>query len=550
MRQVQYLLLISLMAVSVPGPASSGPSAGSSAKLEALLTSEFAFQSGQFTQSFRYYRQTPKSELSSQERLRGSQIAAVLADQAWQSALLEQSVAGPLAPAEQVSRLEMAIRLKRGAEALTAWRSLLLTQSEADAGSAMAVIAGQDETLRPFLLGVLREYAARPDLTRFERMALFHLAREWSQAELADSLGKPIDAATAEGALLAILKACQTPKSPDCLQRMQNAEPSDYREANRRRLVQLAQNSGDAEQAWRWWLAMPQDSSSYYQRILLLSNAMNQDKARALMAEIQKAGQLSPFQRYALAGSLAELQEDWTSAEASYRAAIGLDVPTSAAVRLPVVLLRQNRRDEAIAYLQSVSGSPRYSDEIRRDALLIELQVHGMLPPERRDAAMINEVYKRALTLWPQAQLLRYQLAMRYFRQDKTDLAMRELQALLRLAPANADALNAYGFTMAKDLDKPRKALQPIQQAYLLAPERPEILDSYGYVLHRIGRHREALDPLQKAWRMTPSAATAGHLAQVYWQLGERQLAKDYLDKGLQIDAQEAELLRLREQWR
>lgn len=538
------------MAVPVPSPAASVQSDESTAKLEALLASEFAFQSGQFKQSFRYYQQTPKADMSSQERLRGSQIASVLADQAWQIDLIEQSVADKVAPAEQANRLELAIRFKRGSEVLTAWRSLLLTQSETDARSAMAAIAGQNETQRPFLLGVMRQYAARQDLTSFERMALFHLAREWSQPDLADSLAKPIDGTSAEGRLLAILRACQIPKSQDCQQQLQKADPSDFTEANRRRLLQLAQKSGDTEQAWRWWLAMPQDGNSYYQRILLLSNAMNQDKARALMAEIQKDGQLSPFQRFALAGSLAELQQDWISAEASYRAAINLDIPTAAAVRLPVVLLRQNRRDEALAYLQGVSGSARYSDEIRRDAILIELQVHAMLPPERRDAAQINAVYERALTLWPQAQLLRYQLAMRYFQQDKTDLAMRELQALLSLAPANADALNAYGFTMAKDLNKPRKALQPIQQAYLLAPERPEILDSYGYVLHRIGRHREALDPLQKAWQMTPSAVTAGHLAQVYWRLGERQLAKDYLDKGLQIDAREAELLQLREQWR
>ena len=172
------------------------------------------------------------------------------------------------------------------------------------------------------------------------------------------------------------------------------------------------------------------------------------------------------------------------------------------------------------------------------------------LRSDDKDADTLNAVYRRGLGYWPHAKPLRYQYAMRLFGQGRVDAAMVELQTILRSAPADADALNAYGFTLAKELDRPRAAFKPITQAFLLAPEQPEILDSYGYVLYRLGRHQEALAPLQKAWQLTPSAVTAGHLGQVFLRLGNRQQANDYLEKGLKLDASEAELLALQEQLR
>jgi tetratricopeptide (TPR) repeat protein len=550
MRSIAPLLLIAVLALPVPAAARQGTTPAFDAQLQALLASEFAFQSGHFQQAFGYYQQKPLAELSPQERFRGGQMAQLLADSQWQQALMAQPAPVSATLEERVQRLVLAVRFERVDLAQSAWQALLIEYDEAGANEAGGLLMEQPETQRPFLLKVLQAYAARPNLSNFERLELVHMAQTWAQTDLAERLASSIAAGTPESAMLALFKACQLPKSEPCRQQLQQAEPSDFSELNRRRLVLLAQKTGDNDQQWRWWQALPQDGNTYYQRILILSNAMQSEKAKALMLQIQRDAQLSPFQRFALQGSLAELQADWPIAEASYRAALALDSPTSAAIRLPVVLLRQNKREAALQELQRVAGDPRYADEIRRDAVLIELQVLGNQQADRRDPAQLNAVYKRALALWPQAQTMRYQLAMRYFQQNKTEQAMTELKALLERAPANPDALNAYGFTLAKTLDKPRQAFEPLHKAYLLAPERPEILDSYGYVLHRLGRHEEALTPLQKAWQLTPSAVTAGHLARVYWQLGQRQEAQEYLRKGLQLDARETELLQLQEQWR
>ena len=280
---------------------------------------------------------------------------------------------------------------------------------------------------------------------------------------------------------------------------MQRLDPLDLSEWQRRSVLVLAQKTGDPEQNRRWIEALPQDGGTYYQRIVMLGRAMDDVQAQKLMAAIRKDSALDDFQRPVLLGSLGELLKDWPEAETQYREALVAGVPTTASVRLAVVMFRQSKRDAAFAQLQTVAADAGLSDEIRRDALQTEIQFHRILRSDERDVEVLNAVYRRGLAHWPQANPLRYQYAMRLFGQDRIDPAMSELQTILKIAPADADALNAYGFTLAKALNNPRAAYKPIAQAYLLAPEQPEILDSYGYVLFRLGRDKEALAHLERA---------------------------------------------------
>jgi tetratricopeptide (TPR) repeat protein len=283
---------------------------------------------------------------------------------------------------------------------------------------------------------------------------------------------------------------------------------------------------------------------TFYQRIVGLSGNPNPAEAELLKMEIEANPAISQQQRAALLGSLAEIRKDWPVAESSYREVLAIEKPGSAALRLPVVLMQQNRRQEAYAELKSVQDNPAYSDEIRREAFRTEIKFNQIL---RVDDEVQNAAYTRALAFWPDAQALRYQFAMHLFNQKQTESALMQLQEVIKQAPANADALNAYGYTVAKDLGRPKQGFRSIEKAFLLAPEQGEILDSYGYVLHRLGRNQQALPYLQKAMKLMPSAVTAGHLAQVYLQLGDAMQAKDSLDKGLQLDRNNAELLALKE---
>ena len=344
-----------------------------------------------------------------------------------------------------------------------------------------------------------------------------------------------------------LLDACVDPDTDACRARLAALDPADFGENRRRDAFDIARRSGDTAQQLRWLNALPQDGGSYYLRIVLLSKAMDEAQAKALMAEIADDPGLDPFQRVALQGSLSELRQDWPAAERFYREALAESVPGMTALRLAVVLLRQNRREEAFAQLHAVQEDVRYSDELRREAFLSEIQFRRILDVPFEQGRTTEAIYRRALAIWPQAHGLRYRLAMHLFARGRSPAAMTELEALLAQAPGHFEALNAYGYTLAKELDRPRAALAPVEQAYRLAPDRAEILDSYGYVLHRLGRNQDALPPLEKAWRLTPSAVTAAHLALVHLQLGDAGQAKDYVQQGLQLDADEPELLAARE---
>ena len=551
MRPIAFSALFAVLPVLFPSAVRADVPALPVDRLEALLQSEFQFQSGQFNQAFSYYRSQSPAQLSAEELLRGSQLATVLGESAWLATL---DGAPALAEAVQVDlirqRFERALQTDRSDSAQEAWQALLRHPDDRGIYASRAVAetnaAGHQQTLN----AALALYAGRTDLTPAERFELFQFAYQWRLEEPANRLQGGLPPKSTEAALAVTIRECVDGAPDACKRRLQRLDPLELSEWQQRSVLVLAQRAGDPELNRRWIEALPQDSGTYYQRIVLLGRTMDDAPAQKLQAEIRKDSALDDFQRPVLLGSLGELLKDWPGAETQYREALAAGVPTTASVRLAVVLFRQGKRDAAFAQLQTVAADAGLSDEIRRDALQTEIQFHRLLRSDERDVEALNAVYRRGIVLWPQANPLRYQYAMRLFGQDRIDSAMSELQTILKTAPADADTLNAYGFTLAKELNKPRAAYKPIAQAFLLAPEQPEILDSYGYVLFRLGRDKEALTHLEKAWRLTPSAVTAGHLGQVFLRLGDRQQAHDYLEKGLQLDASEAELLALQERLR
>jgi tetratricopeptide (TPR) repeat protein len=47
-----------------------------------------------------------------------------------------------------------------------------------------------------------------------------------------------------------------------------------------------------------------------------------------------------------------------------------------------------------------------------------------------------------------------------------------------------------------------------------------------GWVLYRMGRGKESLDYLQKAFKLRPDAEIAAHLGEVLWALGQHDQAQ------------------------
>ena len=102
------------------------------------------------------------------------------------------------------------------------------------------------------------------------------------------------------------------------------------------------------------------------------------------------------------------------------------------------------------------------------------------------------------------------------------DVLERDMRAIIAREPDNADALNALGYTLADRTDRLEEAYALIKRAIELKPDDHYIIDSLGWVLHRLGRHREALVQLRRAMSINPDPEIAAHLGEVLWVLGNK----------------------------
>jgi tetratricopeptide (TPR) repeat protein len=121
-------------------------------------------------------------------------------------------------------------------------------------------------------------------------------------------------------------------------------------------------------------------------------------------------------------------------------------------------------------------------------------------------------------------------------RQDQVDKAEADLRRVLVIAPDNVAALNALGYTLADRTQRYREALELIDRARVADPGNAAIIDSYGWVLFKLGKAREALDYLRRAYALQKDPDIASHLGQVLWVLKQKDEARKYFDEARKLD--------------
>lgn len=122
----------------------------------------------------------------------------------------------------------------------------------------------------------------------------------------------------------------------------------------------------------------------------------------------------------------------------------------------------------------------------------------------------------------------RLMLSLVYSNLERFDEAEQQLEILYEAEPDDPHINNDLGYMWAdrgKNLDR---AEAMIRKAVAEEPENPSYLDSLGWVLHRLGRHQDALAPLEKAARGRVSDATIyDHLGDVQFKLRDFEGARD-----------------------
>ena len=516
-----------------------GPAAAERVPIGDVLVAEFALQQGDLAVAARHFLLAAQASQDPELAERATRVA-LLADQPELAGLAVDRWRrlAPESPAMRAAAVHFA--LGRG-------------EHEAAFEDASAMLALPDEAGYPALLAILAE--ARGDAAVIARSVMREL---FTQGRLADKLSVWLRFAGLarrldDPALSDQVVEAGLAKFPDD-PRAQLLAASRLRDAGEHqaaRKVLLALNdsgrmppelrhaaaselalSGEPGLAATVLSQGPQDDASLGQRAVWLVQAADRSGLQALYDELGPDASALPVSRRLLLGHLAEALLDWELAAHWYRGIAPGPGHDMARLRLARVLDQAGQLDEAVAVLQDLQSDGLADGEQVRDSHLYEAEMLERAGRGRHALAALD----RGLAVFEDDPALLYARALQYERDDEVDAALADLRRIIHDNPLDAQALNAYGYTLAARRKAYAEALPYVQRAHALAPDSAPILDSLGWIRLRLGSAEPALPLLQRAWDLLKDAEIAEHLGEALWLAGREEEAREVWAAGIAIN--------------
>jgi tetratricopeptide (TPR) repeat protein len=188
--------------------------------------------------------------------------------------------------------------------------------------------------------------------------------------------------------------------------------------------------------------------------------------------------------------------------------------------------------ERAIERLKELQSDTSADGERVRDSYLIEADI--LERGERAGDARL--ALDRGLAVFEGDPVLLYARALLLERSDQVEASLADLRAIIDDNPEDAQALNAYGYTLADRRGDYAGGLPYIERAHALQPDSAAILDSLGWVRFRLGEREESLVLLREAWDRLKDPEIAAHLGEVLWTLGSQDEARAIWREGAAID--------------
>lgn len=210
--------------------------------------------------------------------------------------------------------------------------------------------------------------------------------------------------------------------------------------------------------------------------------------------------------------------------------------PIKLASRQADLLAQQGRLEEARQVLAQVKP-------INAEQALRKVLAQSFWLRENRDAPAAYVLVRAAVDKQPNNTELLTELSLVCEKLKRFDEMEALLRQLMTLAPQEAHAFNALGYSLADRNIRLDEALQLIEKAVQLAPQDAYIQDSLGWVKFRLGQQAEALTILRAAYKAKPDAEIAAHLGEVLWVLGQQREAGTFWREGLLLKADNETLL-------
>ncbi len=335
-----------------------------------------------------------------------------------------------------------------------------------------------------------------------------------------------------------------------------------------------------AQKRLRTFLATHPDNLQV--RLALVKTLVNHAKGSEIEKELNRIDRLGKRTAGNLMtlGALCESAKLWPRAERYYREYISLTesgqdkvhLPDTGYLRLGMTKLQSGNRQEALQWLHKVEKGDKYVPARVKEAEILATQGRvnescavlknirakntrqrselisacaELLIQVRRPAEAASTMEILVAEDPNNAQAL---LQASYYYERADDLKKSEslLLRYIRLHPKDPQGYNSLGYMWADRGIKLDKSEQLLAKALELSGgKNPAIIDSMGWVKYRLGKLSEAEKYLRQAVQSSTDKEISMHLAQVLFARGKAAEAKAILDRILEADPDNPEVLSL-----
>jgi len=527
-------LVLSLLLLLPPGPA-----VAARVPIGDLMVAEFALQKGDLATAARHYLQAAKDSADPEIAERATRVA-LLADapELAGQAVERWRALQPESPAMRAAALHFALGRGEHEDALEDAVALLAMPDEAGFPALLAILSEAHGDAAVIGRSVMRTLYAQDRLPenlsawlRFAGLARRLDDRAFSDEVVEAGLARfPDDPRAQLLAASRLRDAGELAGARAALMALDESGrlPPELRRAAAFELAQL----GDPGLAAAVLSKGAQDDASYGQRAVWLVQSDDVAGLRELYEELGPEAPALQDSRRLLLGHVSEAMLDWGQAARWYRtvdAGPGHDI---ARLRLARVLDQSGHLDEAVDVLNELQGDEQADGEQVRDSYLYEAEMLERASLAPRSLAALD----RGLAIFEDDPSLLYARALLHERNDEVDAALEDLRRIIRDNPHDAQALNAYGYTLAERRNAYAEALPYVQRAHDLDPDSAPILDSLGWIRLRLGSTEPAIALLQRAWDLLKDAEIAAHLGEALWLAGREDEAREIWAAGIELN--------------
>ncbi len=260
---------------------------------------------------------------------------------------------------------------------------------------------------------------------------------------------------------------------------------------------------------------------------LTLADALNgSESQRVALVHARLAAHIRPdlVEAQLVAAEILEAEEQYALATASLSAVPGTSPwYVTAQVRRANTERAAGDPDAGIATLTALAASNGGRIEVQ-SALGDALRMAERYPEA---VAAYTEAIALIEAPAPAHWVLYYTRGIASERAGEWDAAEADFRQALTIEPDQPLVLNYLGYSLVEQHQNLDEALAMIEKAVRSEPEDGYITDSLGWVLYRLGRFEDAVQPMLRAVELTPDDPVINdHLGDVLWKVGRKREAE------------------------